>query len=1162
VFFVSRGDCLLAYILAFVVLVVAALLAFGLAALLHLQGVAYLVFVILVLVLGIAAAVVILVLHYRAKKEKEQQGELPGTGATAELDLLLNDANRKLRASQQGARTLESLPLVYILGDSGTAKTTTVIRSGLDPELLAGTAPHEGEQVQTDVLNLWFTKIAALLEVGAAVRQNNTLLGRLVQRTRARAYRSAFGTGAAPRAVVVCLSTEQLLAGDGGQSLMASARATGGQLREISRLLGMPVPVYVIVTKLDRIPHFEQYVRNLSDAEVRQILGSPLPRSEASAGTYADQAARMLAGSIDGLVFKLGEFRLEMLDRENDPASIPGVYEFPRELGKIRKNLNQYLVELCKPSQLSANPYLRGFFFTGIRARMVERMANAPAAVERPVQSQDAGATQFINLSLGRPGARAAASAPVMSSSRVPQWTFLPRLFPEVILGDRSALSATTQTAPARLFRRILFGTLAFLLALYLVFLVISFFNNLGIEHRIQKAAHAIPSVDATATSLPSLSDLKALDDLRQTIVQLDDYRQNGAPLSYRWGLYRGDKLDDQARSVYFDRFRPMLLNPTQANWVAYMRTLPDAPATSSDFTSYIAAYNPLKAYLITTTNPDKSQPKFLTPVFYQYWAGTRPVEPDQQALANKQIDFYGNELLRHPPYEVNPDALVVEHTRAFLSKFLAETRIYQQMLTDADKNSQTIDFNRQYPGSATYVVDTHIVRGAFTKTGFGFMQDALQHPEKYAQGETWVLGNQATSSLNTSAIGRDLTTQYTADFLKEWRAFLASAKVGCGTLQETPDRLNALAGPASPLLALFYTVSHNTAVSDAQIKSVFQPTQVLVDPGATDRLIGPGSTPYVTALSNLAGAIQLVSQNPAPPDQAAFTPIAQQVIAANGAVTQAAQGFNVDPQMHTEAVVAALMRAPIDCVSKLAPTPGDAANKGGGKVCDAISPLIRKYPFSNNASARASLPEVDNAFAPETGVLWSTYNGPLKTILAPQGAQYIAAPTAPGPVNPKFVAYFNRAAHISTTLYPPGQKAASFTFNVRFVPGGGVSSATFVVDGQRMAAGSNSQQFTWNAASAQSASLIYDGISALPSQGTWSVFELVRTAQITRTAGGYRLDYIINTATTIQGRNTGPGGATKTATFELSGPGADLLVGDGFIGLNCASPVILPAAQ
>ncbi len=141
---------------------------------------------------------------------------------------------------------------------------------------------------------------------------------------------------------------------------MSSARATGAQLREITRLLGMPIPVYVFVTKLDRVPHFAEYVRNLTDAEVRQVLGLPLPRSEASAGVYAEQASRVLAGAIDALVYKLGEFRVEMLDRENEPAQVPGVYEFPRELGKIhRKSLNQYLVQsCCKPSQLSANRHL------------------------------------------------------------------------------------------------------------------------------------------------------------------------------------------------------------------------------------------------------------------------------------------------------------------------------------------------------------------------------------------------------------------------------------------------------------------------------------------------------------------------------------------------------------------------------------------------------------------------------------------------------------------------------------------------------------------------------------------------------------------------------------------------------------------------------------
>src|ERR1019366_9355367 len=201
-------------------------------------------------------------------------------------------------------------------------------------------------------------------------------------------------------------------------SLIASARATGGQLREMSRLLGMPLPVYVIVTKLDRVAHFEEYVCNLSDDEVRQVFGAALPANNASAGTYADEASRTLALVLDRLCYQLGEFRVEMLDRENEPRNIPGVYEFPREIGKLRKNLNEYLVELCKPSQLSVNPYLRGFYFSGIRAQVVERMS-APVAQEERVP-QDAGATQYLNISLGKsPSSRPAPQA-VKISTRVP----------------------------------------------------------------------------------------------------------------------------------------------------------------------------------------------------------------------------------------------------------------------------------------------------------------------------------------------------------------------------------------------------------------------------------------------------------------------------------------------------------------------------------------------------------------------------------------------------------------------------------------------------------------------------------------------------------------------------------------------------------------------
>ena len=148
---------MLVYLLALAVLFIAAVLAFGMAALLHLHGVSLVVFVVVILLLGMAAVATILILHFRAKKDEQLEGDVAEGGANGDLDLLLNDANRKLRESQLGAKTLDQVPLMYVLGDQGAAKTTLITRSGLDQELIAGAVPREGEATPTPVLNVWYT---------------------------------------------------------------------------------------------------------------------------------------------------------------------------------------------------------------------------------------------------------------------------------------------------------------------------------------------------------------------------------------------------------------------------------------------------------------------------------------------------------------------------------------------------------------------------------------------------------------------------------------------------------------------------------------------------------------------------------------------------------------------------------------------------------------------------------------------------------------------------------------------------------------------------------------------------------------------------------------------------------------------------------------------
>lgn len=1108
----------------------------------------------ILLLLLLLAAIVLAVLHVRGKAQALPARPEDAAGRN-EIDLLLRDVRRRLHHAQQGVTSLEALPLLYILGEAGSGKTTSVLQSGLDPELLAGSAGAGAELAPTQLLNVWFTRIAALVEVGQALRDNPPLLSHIVAATRPAALRSAFGSGAAPRAAVVCIPADQLLQSDAA----ASARTAAAQLREISRLLGAPIPVYALVTKLDRVPHFEEFVRNLSDAEIRQMLGSSVPAFQASPGTYADQAARALADRFDAVGHQLAAFRLEVLQRETEPNSAGGDYEFPREFAKLRKNLTAWLVELCRPTHLNLNPYLRGFYFTGVRARLVEQAAAAP--VVHGSRIAEAGATQYLNLAALRAAQSAAAAPAAHSSSRVPQWTFLARLLPEAVLGDKAALVTSRQTAPARLFRRVLYATAAALLAIWFFFLLLSWHNNASLEARIAEAAQTLSSDALRPSSVPAADQLQALDQLRQALLQLESYDQNGAPFAWRFGLYQGHTLESRARSVYFATFRPVFLDPVQAVWLAQFRSLPPEPAATSDFNAYTAAYNPLKAYLITTSEPSHSQPAFLTPVFLKDWTGSRALEPQEQALARKQIDFYGAELLRQPPYSIQPQNDAVAQARAYLSKFLAETRIYQGILADADKANPAVDFARLYPEAAKVVVDRYVVPGAFTRAGYAFMQDAIAHPERHAQGEAWVLGPQAQQAAASSGLSQQLAAQYSADFVKQWDSFTQSAAVvGCGNLSEATDRLNLLADPNSPLLELFYTISRNTAVADPAISSTFQPAHALVDPNAADRLVGAGNQDYIRSLGALATQLGIWTKSPAAADPATFAPVLQAAGDAGNAAQQSAQAFKVlgvDAHTRIDGKLLELMQSPVQCVDRLAPKPGAAANGGAEKICAAMRPLLSQFPFAPNSAVPASLAQVEAVLAPTSGLLWSVQSALLQPYLLQQGANYVANPAAPQPVNPRFAEYFSRLAHLSAAFHSTGQKSAAFTVTLRFLPGNGVASATWIVDGQHIAAGSTTQTFTWNGASANAASLEFDGQQGPSYQGTWALFQLVRTGtRITPVAGGYRIDYPIDTATTIAG-HTVNASSQKMASFLVSGPGADILAGSALSGLGCVGDVV-----
>jgi type VI secretion system protein ImpL len=1139
------------YLFSLLFLILASVFSWLAGPLFHIHGGTLIVVRIVILLVGIAAAVAVILFDRRARGSSSSAISVANT---SEIGSLIRDAQHRLTSSQRASgKSLDAIPLVYVLGDANSAKTTSVLRSGLDPELLAGQVYRDQNVQPTPTANFWYTTQGLLVEAGESLRQRPGLWKTLVRRTRPRLYSLALGARPALRAAVVCISCESFTGAGATESVTALARNLNLSLRLIAQELGTDLPVCVVFTKLDRVPGFAEYVRHLSTEEISVPLGIALPFNSAARGLYAEEATPALASSLDGLFFSLGQFRMEVLGRESELRGTAPIYEFPREMQKLRNNLVSCLVELTRPSHLNFSPWLRGFYFTGVRAHVSEQAVSVPAAARTRADAH-AAATRI--LSLRSLQTETASASPQVVRQKVAQWCFLPQLFSQAVLAGQEALGAPRTNWRALLLRRTALGVLSAALLLWAICLTISWRNNARLEAALQQSAEELP-VGSPQFSLASESSLASLDRLRVTLAQLEDYEKNGPPLMFRWGLYQGHSLIEPARRLYFDRFRRVLLARTQKNLVA---TLAALPATAPPDADYVASYNPLRAYLITTSYPDKSTVDFLTPVLVSSWLnGEHPASDLQEQLAERQFRFYAEELPGVRPYNIEPEASAVSQARAYLNSFGGFDRIYQNMIGAANRVAPSIDFNRLFPGSAATVVDAHVVPGAFTHDGFTYIQKAAQHPEQFFTGEVWVLGSQTAPSLDTSSLAQKLEERYAGDYSAQWRAFLhAAVVIRYRSVLDAKQKLQSLSAPNSSLLALLFTASHNTAVASPAIAHEFQPAQAVVSPESSNRFIGSGNTDYINGLIGLESAVSEFAQDPSTPNNpAAAQPVISAAAAAHGAVSQTAQSFDIDEHGHVEQVVISLLQAPIASVEESLRGAGQQQlNLAGRSFCAGFSALASKYPFSRSATVEATPDEVSSVLKPGTGSLWQFYDSTLKPYIVQQGDTWAAVPGATIRPTPEFLQFFDRATALSAALFPSGAATPSLSFTTHILPSKGIQSVTFSLDTQILTGANVSKAFTWSPQNAQHAQLIANyGTGSLPLQftGTWSLFHLMDRGRVEQAGNPARLAYPLEIANTPVVVN----GVPLTERLEISGAGANLLVPGSTNGLRCVSQLV-----
>jgi type VI secretion system protein ImpL len=1108
----------------------------------------------------LAAAATAVVLWWRAASSAAK--EAPAASSETDINTLIQEASANLRRTKTG---LSNRPVIFVIGPRASAKTTSVMNSGIDVEPIAGHVSNGRQIAPTELANLLLMQETIVVDASGSLFEDGKRWTNLVGRFRSGVQN---GAGQSARSAVVCVPCDELL--NSAETSDRLAQTLRVRLREAAETLGIRMPIYVLFTRTDSIGGFTEYFATLTDDEaLGQVLGATFPVRPADAsGLHVQQATQKFGDAFDTLFHSVANARVEHLSREHALANRPTIYEFPREFRKIKAAVIRLLVELDRPTQLTQSPFIRGFYFCGLRPVMVAEAAVASPRPEIKQSQHAAGNTgnatemfrpgDYINRPIDQPAA-------LRRERRVPQWIFLPRVFADVLLRDMTARSVSAASSHFSRRLRILLASGVGTFALVILLWLISFSGNWALLPSPTAVAHTL---DANPVmQLASIDELRELDSLRGEVEQLMHYQKDGHPWHLNWGLYAGDEIRPSATRIYFRRFDQLLFGQIQRRTVQRLSSLSPVRREGDEFQP---TYEALKAYLVITTEHGRPESDWardwLKSWLITEWNLTNPgATEEQRMLAERQFMFYASTLRTDNPVPTSPSAEAVRIARSHLLSFSGLDHIYNMLRSRARALAQPVGFQAYFPEAAPFVTNVHIVPGEFTSAGWKSMEKQLR--DMTFDAEPWVLGQANLPIQNRAKLRDDIMAAYIRDYVTEWTRYLRATIVK--RYQNTTDAASKLRAfsqaNTSPLLAALWLASQHTT-APPNVAREFGSVHAMVAPVAdgSKNFVTTNSQDYTKILSAFATAVEALAL-PGSDAPAAAANVTLKKSESLGLISNIA---GVLPRGADDApikAVGAILVQPVQGFEVPDPAMAAAAEMNGAAktFCVEWQKVAGKYPFTPQASTEVTRQELAQIFARPEGRLWKLETA-LKGAIQFNGTRYVSNPASGTRLNSAFMRFFDQIGNFGRALYPTeGLSEPQLKYTLTWEPSEQITSMILTLDGQAVTFSGHtpaSKTFEWTGSptgEAKQEAVLIGGSLPLGhayAKGPWSVFRFIGSAekQITQ---GPRAKLLWIERSGIDGVATQLNGKAITYQFAVE---PTVLTREYLAGLHCVSQVTM----
>ena len=377
------------------------------------------------LILGVVASLGAVAFEKKKKgKAEDFSEELSENAASAEgvadaqqrarMDDMRKEFERGIGIYKQYGKDIYSLPWFVVVGESGSGKTEAIRNSDIGfPDKLQDYWQGSGGTLS---MHWWFTNKAVILDTagrlfvqdGQSVKDKDNQWTEFLQMLRKNRPECPING-----LVLVIPSTSLIPLTDSAaeQESITAIDARAGQisrqLEVLQKELTIRFPVYLLITKTDRIVGFRDFFSDVEKPEERhQMLGWSNPNKlndrfdPASITRHLRQTAE--------------RFRKRRMALLKDPVptdgagkrvdQVDGLYAFPNAFENLAPKLERYLRHIFSTDEWSANPpFLRGLYFSSALQEgtvLDESIASALGlSVDDYEQRQNSGLTVAKNKS-------------------------------------------------------------------------------------------------------------------------------------------------------------------------------------------------------------------------------------------------------------------------------------------------------------------------------------------------------------------------------------------------------------------------------------------------------------------------------------------------------------------------------------------------------------------------------------------------------------------------------------------------------------------------------------------------------------------------------------------------------------------------------------------